>query len=102
MPGGRPPSAIDNYRQEIKGLLEIGESVDSILQVLVVQIGRPLSKRTLERRIQTWGLQRYKRVTVTDDLVEHIRFLFFTRGWDDEAILRSLQAMGIDTSLRTV
>lgn len=65
--GGRPQYDIDDYREDVRRLYETGGTYDSITQFVSGQLGQPVSKRTIERRVKTWGLQRRHRRCRTNE-----------------------------------
>jgi hypothetical protein len=95
------PSSIDNFKDDITNSYESGVLIDGILQSLVRQ-GFHGNKRTLERRINAWGLRRMgPSVKGNDEVVSRIRFLF-EQGWKDTDICTDLRGSGTAISARTV
>ncbi|KAI1822344.1 hypothetical protein F4861DRAFT_532334 [Xylaria intraflava] len=101
MPGGRPPSNIDEFRDEITDSYEAGVVIDLIYQSIVAQ-GCTSTRRTLERRIQAWNLQRQVHHTYTPEILARIQYLFYVRGWKDSSIQHDLAKSGFMVSTRTV
>ncbi|KAH7034781.1 uncharacterized protein B0I36DRAFT_316935 [Microdochium trichocladiopsis] len=97
----RPAIDHDGLQAEIQEALDSGRTIAQIHEDLVVR-GFPITKRTLERRLREWGLQRQVRVEVTDELLDLVRLYFFVRGYSDQLIVRQLQQDGITLSERSL
>ncbi|KAI0535237.1 hypothetical protein GGR58DRAFT_480081 [Xylaria digitata] len=99
----RPLSNIDELRDEISASYEAGTLIKDIFQSIIQQ-GYQCTQRTLERRIQAWGLERNVRTSLihTDAILSRIQFLFFVRGWKDQSIQNDLRKANIPISLRTI
>ncbi|KAI1761882.1 hypothetical protein GGR53DRAFT_449456 [Hypoxylon sp. FL1150] len=94
----RPPSKIDDYKDEIIERWSIGEPIDSIHRYLLTHI--EVTQRTLERRLQQWDLFRRSRTIITPEIVSLIRYLVFDYGYKDASVLRDLRREGIELSPR--
>ncbi|KAI0466629.1 hypothetical protein F4859DRAFT_293643 [Xylaria cf. heliscus] len=98
----RPPSNVDDFRDEAIALYETGASVPSIYQT-IVEKGCKCSQRTLERRIQTWGIGGTRAGRIRSHRVlSRIQFLFYYRGLDDQAIKADLASAGVSLSIRAI
>ena len=91
--GGRPRIDLEPHRAEITGLWEAGLQIDDILDTLNSEelLETPLSKRTLERTLARWGLQRKVplRAEINNPaLIECIWYNFFMWGYGDESLAR--------------
>ncbi|KAI1432975.1 hypothetical protein GGR50DRAFT_547302 [Xylaria sp. CBS 124048] len=97
----RLPSNINQFQEKIAASYAAGDSIPSILRSIKEQ-GCDCTQRTLERRIQLWGLQRHALSVHTDAVVSRIQFLFFVQGWTDEYIKDDLERAGVSTTVRTI
>ncbi|KAG6131192.1 hypothetical protein E4U28_007049 [Claviceps purpurea] len=50
-----------------------------------------MSERMFYSHLESWGFQRQERVRITDELVDRVRFRFFSYGHSDRLILRGIQ-----------
>ncbi|KAI0118259.1 hypothetical protein GGR51DRAFT_208436 [Nemania sp. FL0031] len=97
----RPPSNVDEFRNEITASYESGASVPTILDSIAKK-GCNCTQRTLERRIASWNLNNRKGRARSDQILSRVQFLFFVRGCQDRSIQTDLKKAGISISLRTI
>lgn len=102
MPGGAPPSNVDQFRDEIVTSYEAGAPVTTIFNS-ITEKGCKCSERTLNRRMKSWGLTGHRqRQLSSDEVMTRIRFLFVEQGYTDEAIQQDLSGAGVSISTRTI
>lgn len=88
--------------EEISKLFIQGDIVQSIHRTInesIQQHGQqPISQRALETQLQRWGLARQSHTQITDELVERVRYYFFSYGYSD-AFLYPTWTDGISSSI---
>ncbi|KAE8334194.1 hypothetical protein BDV24DRAFT_156997 [Aspergillus arachidicola] len=99
----RPTIDLEPYKAEITALYQRNEPVAAIQDYLKESFNLQLSKRTLESRLQEWGLLHQDRtVSINTDVQARIKVLFFQVGLEDKDILYVLHQEGVTLSPRTL
>ncbi|KAL3712158.1 hypothetical protein TMatcc_000854 [Talaromyces marneffei ATCC 18224] len=83
MPAGRPPSGIDQYKEEISSSFLNGQSVSDITKMA----------------LQQWGISR---TNYESELEDKIKELYFKQGLRDHEIIHALETNGIKISQSTL
>ncbi|KAL4889310.1 hypothetical protein BDV59DRAFT_195730 [Aspergillus ambiguus] len=100
---GRKAINLEPYKDQILSLYSSHLSVNSILAYIQDEYSFQISKRTLENRLQQWGVYRQDRTTSSSSLLHaRIRVLFFQVGLEDREILQVLEKEGYSISSRTL
>lgn len=86
---------LEPFYEEICILYDDGVSIDHILTqanaLLAAKGLQDTSKRSLERKLESWGLnKRQKKVVITEQLIDRIKHYFFDYGFSDQSIPRDL------------
>ena len=88
-------SNLEPFYEDISELFVRGDTIPSIHQqvnqLLSLHNYRPVTKRTLESRLQAWGLCRQQQAQVTDQLIERVQF-YYSCGYSDSSILEAIQS----------
>ncbi|KAE8369889.1 hypothetical protein BDV27DRAFT_140805 [Aspergillus caelatus] len=91
-----PAIDLEPYKAEITALYQRNEPVAAIQDYLKESFNLQLSKRTLESRLQEWGLLHQDRtVSINTDVQARIKVLFFQVGLEDKDILYVLHQEGV-------
>lgn len=99
----RPTIDLEPYKAEITALYQRNEPVVAIQDYLKESFNLQLSKRTLESRLQEWGLLHQDRtVSINTDVQARIKVLFFQVGLEDKDILYVLHQEGVTLASRTL
>ncbi|KAJ5542946.1 hypothetical protein N7535_005369 [Penicillium sp. DV-2018c] len=101
--GGRPRLDIEPHKDEILALLEKKTRTEDICKHLKTQYDIQISPRTLNKRLQLWGVKSKKENRSSDPALHaRIKNLFFDVGLGDQEIITVLHDEGYDVSLRTL
>ena len=97
-------SGLNEIREEVIAILNSSASVSSTLDqvnnALTARGKGTISERTLYNYMTLWGVARQPRTYTSPELIERIRFYFYTYGFNDRSILRDLEAKdGLTASL---
>ena len=90
-------------RDEITQLYKGGYTVPAIVKAFEDR-GVKLSQRTLERRLQTWGVPKYnKRLDYEDELLRcRVAILFYQFAFKDADIIFALEQEGYEVTERAL
>jgi hypothetical protein len=100
MPAGRPPSEIDQYKQEISTSFQDGQSILNIRKMLSDEYQITIHPETIRRRLKLWGVSRTN--LGPGELEDKIKELYFKQGLRDKEIIRALEKDGIKISQSTL
>ncbi|EED24632.1 hypothetical protein TSTA_079870 [Talaromyces stipitatus ATCC 10500] len=100
MPAGRPPSQIDQYKQEISTSFQNGQSISNITKMLSDEYQITIHPETIRRRLKQWGVSRTN--PGPRELEDKIKELYFKQGLRDKEIIRALERDGIKISQSTL
>ncbi|QGA16079.1 hypothetical protein EYB26_003749 [Talaromyces marneffei] len=100
MPAGRPPSDIDQYKEEISSSFLNGQSVSNITKILSDKYQITVHSQTIRRRLQQWGVSRTNHES--KELEDKIKELYFQHGLRDRQIIHALEKNGIKISQSTL
>ncbi|KAJ5143195.1 uncharacterized protein N7515_001982 [Penicillium bovifimosum] len=101
---GRPRVDLEPYKDEIIALIEKKTKGTDVCKHLKEQHGIQLSARTLNKRLQAWGIKEKKEQYNSNNPELHARVknLFFDVGLSDQEIITVLHDEGYAVSLRTL
>jgi hypothetical protein len=100
-----PILTIDHFQPEISRLIEEGLTNKQLLDWLLEEGGIQCTLRTLERRLQQWGIRRnaVTQVLITDELAERVNYLFHhTLLSDSQIAIKIAEEDGLQTSANQV
>lgn len=98
----RPSINLDEYRDEIKRQVSIGQT-QSQIRAWLARNGVTLSKNTLSSCLIAWGASQSTRADPNDpSLINAIQAAFHTTRHNDETIANNLQAQRFDTTTNQV
>ncbi|EED23123.1 hypothetical protein TSTA_065760 [Talaromyces stipitatus ATCC 10500] len=100
MPAGRPPSQINQYKQEISTSFQNGQSISNITKMLSDEYQITIHPETIRRRLKQWGVSRTN--PGPRELEDKIKELYFKQGLRDKEIIRALERDGIKISQSTL
>ncbi|EED13958.1 hypothetical protein TSTA_101940 [Talaromyces stipitatus ATCC 10500] len=100
MPVGRPPSQIDQYKQEISTSFQNGQSISNITKMLSDEYQITIHPETIRRRLKQWGVSRTN--PGPRELEDKIKELYFKQGLRNKEIIRALERDGIKISQSTL
>ncbi|EEA18591.1 hypothetical protein TMatcc_005566 [Talaromyces marneffei ATCC 18224] len=100
MPAGRPPSDIDQYKEEISSSFLNGQSASNITKILSDKYQITVHSQTIRRRLQQWGVSRTNHES--KELEDKIKELYFQHGLRDRQIIHALEKNGIKISQSTL
>jgi len=100
MPAGRPPSDIDQYKEEIFSSFLNGQRPSNITKMLSDKYQITVHSQTIRRRLQQWGISRTNHES--KELEDKIKELYFKQGLRDKEILRALEKDDIKISQSTL
>lgn len=97
----RPSINLEPYKAELINLYQNSASIQSLQTFLLDQHGIQLTTRTIESRLQKWGIKK-QNCTASSDTMLHarIRILFFQVGLEEKDLFHVLKAEGFDISPR--
>ena len=61
--------------------------LSEVNQHLSVRGSNPISDKTLRRQLEQWRLSRKQQIPITPDLVNRVRFYFYSYGFNNQSIL---------------
>ena len=97
------PEQYEALRDLIQDLVQQGLTNKAIVAILNDDEGFKTSVRSLQRRLNSWGLSRDTASTITDELVEVVNLLFHHTLLNDDAIAaRIFDDHGLQISRRQV
>ncbi|KAL4872283.1 hypothetical protein BDV12DRAFT_183231 [Aspergillus spectabilis] len=100
-----PPPTInlEPYQQEISSLYRSNTSSKSIAEILGNQYGIQVKARTIESRLNRWGVKKQNRTAANDPVLHaRIKILMYQVGLEEDEILHVLQHEGFYISARTL
>ena len=99
----RPIIQLEHYQELIGQLYLIEElTLSEVCQHLHDIQGIDVAKRTLQRRLKQWGMEKYDKTEDTIELRMRIVVLFYDTGLDDKSILQVLVREGFTVGLWTL
>lgn len=88
-------ATLEPLYEEIAEIYTSGAKIQEILsqvnQLLSVRGSQSISLRTLKTYLTIWGFSRQHHTEVSDQLIQRVRFYFYTYGFNDASILRDIQ-----------
>jgi hypothetical protein len=101
-----PPNlTIDHFQPQLSRLKEEGLTNKQLLDWLLEEEGIQCTLRTLERRLQEWGVRRnaMTQVPITDELAERVNYLFHhTLLSDSQIAIKIAEEDGLQSSANQV